>query len=126
MDTTPGHFFDEEIQVFFDQPPAHEKTPVCPNGFSWRGECFRVKNVLAEWSSFERRGRMKNNMQPAHSLRAAVKGSWGVGRFFFRVQVEGGRVFDIYYDRAPGSADDRKGHWVLLSEREPGAPSEIQ
>lgn len=121
METTPRRFFDEEIQVTFDEPPVREKTPACPNGFSWRGEPFRVKNVLAEWSSFERRGRMKNNMQPAHALRAATRGSWGVGRFFFRVMAEGGRVFDIYYDRAPGSADDRKGHWVLFCERTPSS-----
>lgn len=121
METQPGNFYDEEIQVTFDQPPALEKKPRCPDGFTWRGVIFQVRNVLAEWVDFNRRGRMKNNMQPAHSRRAAAKGSWGVGRFFFRVQVESGRIFDLYYDRAPESATDRKGRWVLLSERESGA-----
>jgi hypothetical protein len=55
-------------------------------------------------------------MQP-HNLRLAKKrGSWGVGRFYFRVQVQEGRVFDLYYDRAPDDASDRLGHWFLLRE----------
>jgi hypothetical protein len=121
MDTTPAHFHDEEIQVEFDQLPAREKSPPCPNGFTWRGKTYRVSSVLSEWVNFERRGRMEANMQPAHANRAAIKGSWGVGRFFFRILVEDGRIFDIYYDRAPDSVSDRKGHWVLLAERETGA-----
>ena len=121
MDTVPAHFYDEEIQVEFDRPPAREKSPPCPNGFTWRGKAYRVSSVLSEWVNFERRGRMEANMQPAHASRAAIKGSWGVGRFFFRVSVEDGRIFDIYYDRAPDSVTDRKGHWVLLSERETDA-----
>jgi hypothetical protein len=33
--------------------------------------------------------------------------------------VSGGRVFDLYYDRAPENADKRKGCWVLQAERSP-------
>jgi hypothetical protein len=75
--------------------------------------------MLAEWHSYERRGRMADNMAPEHAARAASKGSWGVGRFFFRVRVGVGRVFDLYYDRTPENADKRKGRWVLLAERTP-------
>jgi len=33
-----------------------------------------------------------------------------------RVRVESGRIFDLYYDRAPRKAEDRKGSWFLLRE----------
>jgi hypothetical protein len=64
-----------------------------------------------------RRGRMSNNMRPAHASRASRLGSWGVGRFYFRVKVDDGRIFEIYYDRAPADADNRKGAWFLKGER---------
>lgn len=117
MESPPLQFIDQLIEAIFDTPPALEKTPPCPNGFTWNGETYRVEEMLAEWHSYERRGRMADNMTPEHAAQAASKGSWGVGRFFFRVQVSGGRVFDLYYDRAPENADKRKGRWVLLAER---------
>ncbi len=120
MDSLPTHFYDEEIQVIFDKPPALEKKPPCPNAFIWRDATYRVIEVISEWVSYQRRGRMESNMQPAHATRASIKGSWGVGRFFYRVMVQGDRIFDLYYDRAPESVSDRKGHWVLLAERQAG------
>jgi hypothetical protein len=36
--------------------------------------------------------------------------------FYFRVQTEDGRVFDLYYDRAPKGSDHRKGKWFLFQE----------
>jgi hypothetical protein len=113
----PVHFIGEPIEVIFDQIPALEKKPPCPNGFLWQGQTYRVTAELAEWVDFERRGKMAKNMQPEHASRALLKGSWGVGRFFFRVQVEGGRTFELYYDRAPQDANRRKGTWFLLLER---------
>ncbi len=50
--------------------------------------------------------------------KARRRGSWGVGRFYFRLETEGGRVFDLYYDRAPKDAGDRRGQWVLWRELE--------
>ncbi len=111
------HFIDEPIEVIFDQPPLLEKKPPCPDGFVWNGQTFRVASMQSEWFDNERRGRMAKNMRPEHASRASVRGSWGVGRLFFRVQVEGGRVFDLYYDKAPLDADRRKGNWFLLLER---------
>jgi len=51
-----------------------------------------------------------------HAAVAASRGSWGVGRFFFRVRVENGRLFELYYDRAPKDSGDRKGAWFLRCE----------
>ena len=55
-------------------------------------------------------------MRPANIAKAVRRGSWGVGRFYFRVRTESGRLFDLYYDRAPKDADDRKGTWFLFRE----------
>ena len=101
----------------FDSPPTLEKTPTCPQRFIWRGERFAITGVLEQWVDFHRRGKMARNMTPGHIASAARSGSWGVGRFFFRVQVSNGQLFEIYYDRAPHDADHRKGGWFLMGER---------
>ncbi len=111
------HFIDEPIEVIFNQPPALEKKPDCPDGFVWRGQSYQVVELQAEWFDFARRGRSARNMQPQHAVRASVKGSWGVGRFFFRVKVAEGRTFELYYDRAPTDALHGKGGWTLFLER---------
>ncbi len=112
----PIHFLDEPIEVRFDSPPAREKLPHCPNGFTWQGHAYQIVEVISEWTDFARRGRYARNMQPAHAEVAAGRGSLNVGRFFFRVRVETGQVFDIYYDRAIKNVDDHKGHWFIYRE----------
>jgi hypothetical protein len=110
-------FIAEPIQVIYNSPPLFEKAPSCPNAIIWQGQTFYIEEVLSEWSDFTRRGRMGKNMKPEHSSRASRIGSWGVGRFYFRVKTSSLQVFDIYYDRAPVDVDDRKGKWFLLGER---------
>lgn len=117
METHPINFIDESIQVFYYSEQAYEKTPKCPDGFTWRNQRYTVENLIEAWSNFTRRGRAARNMQPAHLSRAMRVGSWGVGRFYFRVLVTSGRIFEIYYDRAAEDCDDRKGNWFLLAER---------
>lgn len=114
----PLHFYDEIIEVRFDEPPVREKAPHCPNAFIWNDTTYPITTALAEWTDFTRRGRMANNMRPAHAATAATRGSLNVGRYYFRVQVASGQIFDIYYDRAMKSVDDRKGQWVLYRELE--------
>ncbi|NOY97579.1 MAG: hypothetical protein GXP40_00030 [Chloroflexi bacterium] len=116
MGLVPVHFIGEQVEVTFDAPPLLEKKPACPDGFIWRGETFRTVEMLNEWADFRRRGRMARNMRPSHAAAASTRGSWGVGRFYFRVRVEGERIFDLYYDREPGDADHRKGGWFLFRE----------
>jgi hypothetical protein len=115
----PTQFIDEPIEVRFDVQPTYEKKPHCPQEFNWRGESFTIERLLEEWADFRRRGRMARNMRTTHLVSAAQAGSWGVGRYYFRVTAAGGRIFDIYFDRAPESAGDTKGHWFLLGERLP-------
>jgi len=125
-DFTPIHFYDETIEVLFAEPPVREKAPHCPNGFTWDGKTFDVTASLSEWTDFSRRGRMANNMRPAHAATASMRGSLNVGRYYFRVRVGTGQVFDIYYDRAMKSVDDRKGQWFVYRELEEteSSPSE--
>jgi len=112
----PLHFLDQPIEPVFDQPPEREKTPSCPDGFVWQGRTFRVLELVSEWNDFTRRGRAARNMRPAHAQVAAGRGSLGVGRFYFRVRVDSGQYFDLYYDRAPQDAHRRKGQWLLYRE----------
>lgn len=112
------HFYDGPIQPIFDTPPVREKTPDCPNGFIWEDTTYRVAEMLSAWSDFARHGKMAKNMRPAHAAVAAGRGSLNVGRFYFRVRVDTGQVFDIYYDRAMKSVDDRKGQWFIYRELE--------
>ncbi len=115
MTLAAHRFIEEAIEVIFDQPPLLEKKPCCPNAFVWRGETYRVTELLAEWHDYARRGRMSKNMRPSHAA-AAGRGSWGVGVFHFQVRTDDGRFYEIYYDRAPQDADHRKGNWFLYRE----------
>ena len=115
-----SRFLDAPIQPLFDTPPVYEKSPHCPDGFLWEGKTFRVVEQLAEWHDFGRRGRAARNMRPSHAEAAATRGSLNVGRFFFRVRVDTGQAFELYYDRAIKNVDQRKGQWFLFQEI--GAP----
>lgn len=112
----PKSFVSEEISVRFEEPPSVKKKPGPPSGFTWQQADFDIEAVLSRWVDFDRRGDSEKNMQPAHLRVARKRGSWGVGRFYFRVLTGVGRAFDIYYDRAPEGAGDREGHWFLWRE----------
>jgi len=118
MSYRPLHFIGESIEAGFDQPPALEKKPGCPNSFVWRGQTYRVVEMLSEWFDHTRRGRAARNTrsEPQHATVAATRGSWGVGRYYFQVRTERGQIFELYYDRAPKGSDKRKGAWFLVSE----------
>ncbi len=116
MELNPLHFIGEPVDVLFDIPPALEKKPDCPDGFIWKGAAYRIRELLAEWQDVQRTGRMARNMRPSHAATASRRGSWGVGKIYFRVRTNEGRIFDLYYDRAPKDVDQRKGSWFLFQE----------
>ncbi len=116
MDATSIRFIGQPIEVQFDEPPVLEKKPDCPDRIVWAGTTYQVVALLSKWHDYRRKGRMAQNMQEGHATVAALRGSWGVGRMYFRVQVEDGRLFELYYDRAPKDAGDRKGRWFLRCE----------
>lgn len=107
-------FIGEPIQVEFDHPPVFLKSPGCPDRFLWQDELFVIGELLQQWLDFGRRGNMALNMRPENAVRAQKRGSWGVGRFYFRVRTAQGRVFDLYYDRSP--RQHRQGQWFLFRE----------
>jgi len=112
----PIHFYDDSIEVVFDVQPAREKTPDCPNGFIWNDQTYLMIEMLSSWSDFIRRGHPARNMRPAHAEVASTRGSLNVGRFYFRVKVDTGQIFELYYDRAMKSVDERKGQWFVYRE----------
>ncbi len=116
----PIHFIAEPINVSYDQLPMLEKKPGCPQRFVWRDRVYPVVEVLSEWHDYRRRDRMAGNMRPEHATTAARRGSWGVGQDYYRVRTADGRIFDIYFDRAPKDADHRKGAWFLDKEMQEG------
>jgi hypothetical protein len=115
---SPIHFIDKEVEVHFNKPPQRQKTPPCPDSFTWNGYQYRISEKISEWTDFTRKDRMARNMQLAHVVVAAKRGSLGVGRFFFRVLVDTKQYFDLYYDREIKNVDDRLGHWYLYRELE--------
>ena len=118
MALKPLRFIGQEIQVAFDKKPTLEKRPPAPDQFEWEDHTYRVESVLSEWQDYGRRGRMARNMRPHNAAKALRRGSWGVGRFYFRVLTKSGRIFDLYYDRAPKNVEHRKGSWFLDREME--------
>jgi hypothetical protein len=113
---SPIRFINQPVEVHFDRPQLLEKTPGCPDRFDWRDEQFQIVELISEWRDYRRQGRMARNMRPEHATKAATHGSWGVGQFYIRVRTQQGRIFDLYYDRAPKDVDRRKGAWFLDKE----------
>lgn len=114
----PVQFVGEEIKAQFDKAPMLSKKPGTPCSFHWGQESFRVTETISQWFDYDRKGRMAKNMKDQNLREAKRKGSWGVGRYYFRVRTDLDRVFDLYYDRAPKDASDREGHWFLWREME--------
>lgn len=114
----PVQFVGEEIRAQFDKAPMLSKKPGSPSSFLWGQESFRVTETISQWFDYDRKGRMAKNMKDENLRQAKRRGSWGVGRYFFRVRTDSDRVFDLYYDRAPKDAGDREGHWFLWREME--------
>jgi hypothetical protein len=116
MTIKPLRFINQSVEVDFDKQPVLEKKPGCPNRFKWRDEVHEIVELLSEWHDYRRRGRMARNMRPEHAETASLRGSWGVGQDYYRVRTDHGRIFDLYFDRAPKSVDARKGAWFLDKE----------
>ena len=109
-------FIDESIQVKFKDKPILQKSPSCPHSFLWNSEEFTIIKLISSWQDFSRRGRMARNMSTAHTTTASRRGSWGVGRYYFRILTRSEHIFDLYYDRNPKDSADRMGSWFLLAE----------
>jgi hypothetical protein len=114
-------FYSEPITVKFSVEPLQEKKPGLPVAFTWRGKPYTIMALLKEWHGYRRRGTMKDFYDQkrgnAPEIVSGRKGSWGVGRDYYRVVVDSGEVFDIYYDRKP-KGQKKKGEWTLYRKRD--------
>jgi len=120
MTEPSARFIGVPIDVTFDRPPALEKRPGPPDAFTWQGCTYRVEAVLREWHDYRLRGKSESfYVKERGSFRAKAverRGSWGVGRDYYRVRTDSGAVFDIYYDRAPQGTGKGKGAWFLFRQ----------
>lgn len=112
VELVPFHFINEPIEVLFELPPLFGKTPTAPQGFIWAGQEWQIKQVLLEWKDYDRRGKSSHNMRPSNLLKAASRGSIGVGRFYFRVITVDNRIFQLYFDRSA----PKEQAWILYAE----------
>jgi hypothetical protein len=87
-----------------------EKKPGCPDRFVWRGEAYCVIEVLSEWHDYGRRGRMARNMRPEHAATASRRGSWGVGRDYYRVRTDTARSLICTMIGRPRKPETAKEH----------------
>jgi len=111
-----GEFYSEEIEACFEEEPLLEKRPGLPSGFIWRGREYRIVELQREWHDYRKRGKSAafyEKERGAYWVRASQRrGSWGVGRDYYRVLTDTSEVFDIYYDRKPKGGKS-KGGWFL-------------
>jgi len=115
-DESGGEFYSEEIEACFEEEPLLEKRPGLPSGFIWRSREYRVIELQREWHDYRKRGKSAafyEKERGAYWVQASQqRGSWGVGRDYYRVLTDTGEVFDIYYDRKP-KGRKLKGGWFL-------------
>lgn len=112
IELVPVKFINEVISVEFDNPPLYGKTPFAPDRFLWNEEIWHIKEVMLEWKDYERRGKASHNMRPTNFIKAMARGSFGVGRFYFRVNTQQDRIFLLYFDRAA----EKDQAWILHAE----------
>jgi hypothetical protein len=115
-----ARFIGAPIEAHHDVPPCLEKKPGAPNRFTWQGRSYLVVELVREWHDYHMRGRTASFYEKEkgsfRAKQAHRRGSWGVGRDYYRVRTESGEVFDIYYDRAPREHGGRKGSWFLFQQ----------
>lgn len=120
MAESVSRFIGVRIEALHDRPPDLEKRPGPPDGFVWEGCTYRVAEVLREWHDYRLRGKglaFYTKEQGSFRAKAAQRrGSWGVGRDYYRVRTTSGEVFELYYDRAPQGAGKGKGAWFLFRQ----------
>ncbi len=115
-DTHTPDFYRRKDHGCFQSAFAFGKRPPCPDGFNWREEIYQIITSLEEWVDFTRQGRMARNMSTEHAAVAEGAAPGGLVVIISMFESQDGRLFHIYYDRAPKDLDDRMGEWFLVSE----------
>ena len=114
-------FIGQEIEVRLPGGESSpEKKPPAPEAFHWQEDLFPVAELLAVWRRYGKpEVRTQGGRPPYFERSGRTQGSWGQGRVYYRVRTAGGRLFDIYYDRAP-KGQRRGGAWFLWRELSQG------
>jgi hypothetical protein len=107
-------FISAVIEALFHREPAIKKRAGPPDAFVWDGRRFEVVEVLSEWHDYDKRREIGETRRSQSQL-YRQRGSWGLGRDWYRVQTGEGRLFDLYYERRPRSRTVI-GSWVLYCE----------
>lgn len=111
-------FYCEPITVTFNSEPLLEKKTGPPSAFMWRDTQYTITSVLRTWHDYSQRGTSQflydEKRGNAPQMTLSKRGSWGVGRDYYRVRTDSGDTFDIYYDRTPRK--HKKGEWILLKK----------
>jgi phosphoribosylglycinamide formyltransferase-1 len=79
--------------------------PGLPARFSWRGQTFRVVEVLKSW-------------RQTGSCRHGSPESY-VRKHWYEVLTDSGATMKLYFERQPRSRSDRGKRWWLFSRSEP-------
>ena len=109
-------FIGREINVTLPNGSSLDKKPPAPRAFRWKCVVHQVTEMLATWHRYGKPEIRTQGGRPPYFVRSGrTQGSWGQGRVYFRVRTEEGRLFDIYYDRAP-KGQRRAGAWFLWRE----------
>ena len=109
-------FIGHEITVRLPSGFSLEKKPPVPEAFEWQGNLHTVAEMLAMWHRYGKPEIRTQGGRPPYFVRSGrTQGSWGQGRAYYRVRTESGRLFDLYYDRAP-KGQRRAGAWFLWRE----------
>ena len=53
MALEPRRFIGKAIEVHFEQPPALEKKPGCPDGFIWNETHYSIVETMSEWHNYQ-------------------------------------------------------------------------
>ena len=112
-------FIGREISVTLPEEFSLEKKPPVPLSFVWQGRTHVIADMLAMWHRYGKPEIKTQGGRPPYFVRSGrTQGSWGQGRAYFRVRTTEGRLFDMYYDRAP-KGKRRAGAWFLWRELSP-------
>ncbi len=109
--------YSEPITVEFEKEPLLEKKTGPPDRVVWRGKLYTIISVENEWHNYDKCGKTEKfyNQKRGNALKMkSRKGSWGVGKDYYKVKTDTGEVFVIYYDRQPKKV--KKGQWILLKK----------
>jgi hypothetical protein len=95
-------FLSEALRPIFegDSQPAPAGAPVLPGAFEWRGKPLRVLNVLSSW---------KQSGDCTHG-----SGEKYLRRHCYKLKMEDGSTWEVYFERRARSARQSKQRWWLL------------